>query len=185
MIIGRSTIFTVGGLTFPPWEALDFFSHSMAAKSLREPLGKPPCTRSRVNLKTLRVCLLVLLAVVLPVRGVLAATMLCPSGSPLGAAQGLMSKAHEHMGMDEDSMDGSAAAPLGLHQHSDAWGKPAHQGGFEKCVQCCDFCSITPLVASEPTIATPSSFSVVHFLDLIAQRPNFLSDGQERPPRTI
>jgi hypothetical protein len=113
--------------------------------------------------KTIRIWLLVLLAVLLPVRGAVAAAMLCPPANP----------AHEHAD----------------HQHAehdaDAPGASGHDDGFGKCNLCCDLCSMTPMLSALPSIPTPLNLSSVSFPDLFAPAPSFLSDGQERPPRSI
>jgi len=50
---------------------------------------------------------------------------------------------------------------------------------------CCDFCSVTPLSSEPPSVPMPLNLSGVSFPDLFAPAPSFLSDGQERPPRSI
>lgn len=75
------------------------------------------------------------------------------------------------------------------HQHaendSDAPGAGGHHDGFGKCNLCCDFCSMTLLLSTLPSVPTPLNLSSVSFPDLFAPAPSFLSDGQERPPRSI
>jgi hypothetical protein len=75
------------------------------------------------------------------------------------------------------------------HQHagyaSDAPGTGGHHDGFGKCNLCCDFCSMTPLLSTLPSVPAPPDLSSVSFADLLAPAPSFLSDGQERPPRSI
>jgi len=75
------------------------------------------------------------------------------------------------------------------HQHaeSDAFDAPragGHHDGFGKCNLCCDFCSMTPLLGSLPSVPTPLNLSSVSFPDPFAPAPSFFSDGQERPPRS-
>jgi len=127
--------------------------------------------------KTIRIWLLVLLAVLLPVRGAVAAAMLC---SPANAGD------HSHV-----------SAVAGHHEH-DAHADPRHAGhdtgspagtghhadGSSQCNLCCDFCSMTPLLSTLPSVPPPD-LSSVPFPELCAAAPSFLSEGQERPPRSI
>lgn len=126
-------------------------------------------------MKTLRLCLLVLLAVLLPVRGAIAAAMLCPP-TVAGVAHSGQMPAADHPAAQADDADAGEAGHAGHHPG-------AHEGG--SCNLCCDFCSMTPLPSEPPTVATPTQLSTVAFPDLFAPAPSFLSDGQERPPRSI
>jgi len=125
--------------------------------------------------KTLRIWLVVVFAVLLPVRGALAAAMLCPMMAPASTAA---SSAH-HAAMGHtmpDAMPDHANMP---HGHVAA--QPA---GADNCNLCCDFCSVTPLANSLPTLPTAPEHATLSFPDLRAPAPTFLSDGQERPPRS-
>jgi len=127
------------------------------------------------SLRALRIWLLVLLAVLLPVRGTMAAAMLCAPSMP---AQGEHRIAADH---DHDQADDHA-----IHQHAE----PAHAAhqeashGDAKCNLCCDLCSVTTPLSALPSLPTPQDHSSVSFPDLSAPAPSFLSDGQERPPRS-
>jgi len=89
----------------------------------------------------------------------------------------------------------SDTADHAAHEHADhqhaahdagtAGGSGHHSDGFGKCNVCCDFCSMTPLLSTPASIPTPLNLSSVSFPDLLAPAPSFLSDGQERPPRSI
>lgn len=140
-------------------------------------------------MRTIRIWLLVLLAVLLPVRGAVAAAMLCPPTGAGGPETVLVAGS----GMDHHAMDAVEHAP---HEHADhqmehaendadAPASGGHHDGFGKCNLCCDFCSMTPLLSTLPSIPTPSNLSSVQFPDPFAPAPSFLSDGQERPPRSI
>jgi len=50
---------------------------------------------------------------------------------------------------------------------------------------CSAFCSLVPLVSDTPRLPEPAALSSVKFPDFATPAPSFLSDGQERPPRTI
>ena len=85
----------------------------------------------------------------------------------------------EHV--DHQHADHSA----GAHDAGNSASAGHHAGGFEKCNLCCDFCSITPLLSALPSVPAPRDLSSVSFPALFAPAPSFLSDGQERPPRSI
>lgn len=120
-------------------------------------------------MRTARIWLLVLLAVLLPFRGALGATMLCP---PAMNAAG--HDEHEHA---DHLHAGHEVGP------SAASGHPTD--GLDKCSLCCDFCSMTPLLSTLPSIAKPPNPESVSFPDPLAPVPTFVSEGQERPPRSI
>ena len=136
-------------------------------------------------MKAVRIWLLVLLAVLLPVRGAVAAAMLCPVGST-----GMQSelRVHEHPAGHE-AMD-----PVAAHHHAD--GHHDHDGAghdddgqghatSDKCNTCSAYCSLTPMVSEVPTLPEPVDSAAVKFPDLLSPAPTFLSDGQERPPRSM
>lgn len=138
-------------------------------------------------MKPWRLWLLLLLAVLLPMRVAVAAAMLCPvagsgfqaelagSGHPVGHQALDHARAHDH-----GDAHGDAAADGG-HRHA---GHDAHAGS-DKCDTCSALCSVTPLVSSAPTVAEPLEVPAVGFSEDAAPAPSFLSDGPERPPRTI
>ena len=67
------------------------------------------------------------------------------------------------------------------HDHSGGHDHAASEG----CNACSAYCSLTPLVSNLPTLAEPLDSTAVKFSDLSAPPPSFVSEGQERPPRTI
>jgi hypothetical protein len=146
----------------------------------------------RANLtavKSFRIWLLLLLAVLLPIRGALAAGMLCQvSGFGVqteaqfarhaNAHDNAVSMSHghqhhelssQHQGADHDHAGG------GSHDRSDA---------ADKCNLCSAFCSVTGLVGTGVIVAEPRPVSTV-FPHVYAPPVSFFPDGQERPPRTI
>jgi hypothetical protein len=134
-----------------------------------------------MSMKSVRVWLLVLLALLLPVRGAVAAAMLCPiAGSGVQTEMQVQVSAADHAAheaMHEHEHEHAASqAPSADHEH----GKAA-----DRCNLCSAFCSLTPLVGSVPTVAAPPDLSTTPFPDISAPPPSFLSDGQERPPRSI
>ena len=135
-------------------------------------------------MKHLRVWLMLLLMVVLPVRGAMAAAMLClPQDEaqsqkvmvqPLG---GDSSKSHDH-------------AQHGHGHHSQAEGTQAGQddnvasGTADDCNLCASFCSLTPLTSTAPDLRHPWARAALNPAPSV-NAPSFVSDGEDRPPRTI
>lgn len=115
--------------------------------------------------------------------------MLCPTASEGGPST--VAAATATAAMDHHMMDAAGHEHEHVdHQHAaHGSGMPAssghHADGFGKCNLCCDFCSMTPLLSTLPTIPTPLNLASVSFPDLFAPAPSFVSDGQERPPRSI
>lgn len=128
-------------------------------------------------MKTVRIWLLVLLALLLPIRGAVAAAMLCPSSTAAGHAEGHL---HQHSTDTSEHAHMQQLHATGEHHADD--GKPA--GPSDKCGLCCDLCSVTPLVGSLPGVPVPQALASISFPDLRAAAPSFVSDGQERPPRS-
>ena len=153
-------------------------------------LNGPPLQRcaivraTLINVKAVRIWFLLLLAVLLPVRGAVAAAMLCPVGST-GIQNELRVHGHPmgHEAMDH-SMSQRHAAP---HDHASAGhSDDGHDhAASDKCNACSAYCSLTPLLSSDSTFLEPPDLAAVKFADQSAPPPSFVSDGQERPPRTI
>jgi len=127
---------------------------------------------------------LLLLAVLLPIRGAVAAAMLCPvaeTGSQVELR--LHDRSSGHSAMDESAPIGHVSMhsdhAAGAHHHDDGAGQP------DKCNLCSAFCSVTPLVSNPPAVFAPLDTAAASFPDLSAPAATFLSDGQERPPRII
>lgn len=135
-------------------------------------------------MKSLRLFILVLMAVLLPVRGAVAAAMVCPGGAVPPAASAATGQGHHDMHADtgEHAMDPSShhVADEGVAGSDDA---PCgeHTG---TCPFCASGCSVTPLTSAPPSIASPLPIAAVTFPALSAPVPAFQSDGPERPPRT-
>jgi hypothetical protein len=134
--------------------------------------------------KHLRVLLMLLLMVVLPVRGAMAAAMLC---LPQDGAQsqkvmvqhlgGESAKSHDH-------------AQHGHGHHSQAEDTQAEQdddvasGSADDCNLCASFCSLTPLASTAPDLCHPWAQGALNPAPSVTA-PSFVSDGEDRPPRTI
>jgi len=117
--------------------------------------------------KTLRIWLLVLLAVLLPLRGAVAAAMPCEGIGHHAPAQ----PAHAHHAMH------AAPADHGAPHHDHA--------GVDKCNLCASCCAATPMpMMCSPTVAALDDRAAT-FPALRAAAATFLSAGQERPPRSL
>jgi hypothetical protein len=123
--------------------------------------------------KTVRIWLLLVMAVLLPIRGAVAAAMLCPMAGP-----GTQAEVQAMLAMHEEM--GHAMAHDGHHQ-----GDGRDPGSPDKCNLCAASCCLTPLAASVPTIAAPLDLTAAALPDHSAPPPSFVSSGPERPPRSI
>lgn len=111
-------------------------------------------------MKALRLLVLLLMAMLLPLRGAMAAVVCPMATSPLPV---LMAPAE---------------GDTGCH-HEDA--APAPGDG---CHLCAALCSATPLPVSLPTLAAPTPVGPTRFAELTVPAPSFLRSGPERPPRS-
>lgn len=133
-------------------------------------------------MKLFRVLLLVVLALTLPVRGVMAAAMLCPP--PAGAA------GHGHATRAAASHHEHEHAEGASHHHAKAGTSAAghhHDGvsGTDTCNLCSACCSVPPVRSAAPALPVPYELAGSTFPAYSVPAPSFLSDGQERPPRSI
>jgi len=115
--------------------------------------------------------------VMLPLRGALAAAMLCPGGQPDARAELRMDGHGDHQGHH-----GMTSA----HHHgdengdaSDSSGGAAGHGGHGSAL-CCG-----AALVSADLVVNPSPLPATGFPQLHAPPPSFVLDGQERPPRSI
>lgn len=135
-------------------------------------------------MKTLRLCLLLLLVLLLPIRGAVAAAMMCPPA--VGAAQ-VDVAGHLH-----DTGHGGVQLEHG-HDHAAAHGQAGHGehhgagGGTsqDKCNLCAASCFVTPLVGEAFTAPQPPLEAARVLPQADAAAASFLSGGLERPPRSI
>lgn len=123
-------------------------------------------------MKKFRLFVLMLLAMLLPLRGVSAAALLCeqqPASHAESVAIAVDAHAHDTASMpghDQDSHD---------HSHTD----------FDKGRHCMSSCSAAPLVSALPTVLAPTLAGTTVFPHVAAPAPTFQSEGQDRPPRRI
>src|SRR5215212_1779317 len=134
-------------------------------------------------MKLVRIFFLLLLALLLPIRGAVAAAMLCPVA---GTGSQTEVRVHDHaIGHHEAGSTGDANHSM--HDEHSA-GDDGHDGSasaVEKCQLCSAFCSVPPLVETlSATFKLPDPEAPM-FPDFAARAPSFFSDGPERPPRSI
>ena len=148
----------------------------------------------RANLflvKTIRICLLLLLAMLLPVRGAVAAAMLCPvggSGTQTEVRLDAAASGHHHDAAGPDGAGHRHAVDDGAAAH--AAHDPGHHadaasGQADKCNLCAAFCSVTSMPSDASIALLPQVVSAVRFPAVSAPTPSFVSGGPERPPRSI
>lgn len=133
-------------------------------------------------MKNARFWLLLLLAALLPIRSAIATAMLCPPAGVGPQTAGVSMNHHGHHGSME------AAGSHG-HEHAETGHGAAHDGSAlttqDECNLCTAFCSVTPLVGPSPIAFMPHDPTSTAFPAFSAPAPSFLSDGQERPPRSL
>jgi hypothetical protein len=135
-------------------------------------------------MKLVRIFFLLLLAVLLPIRGAVAAAMLCPVG---GTGSQTEVRVHDHS-IGHHQMDQVAEPDHSMrdHDHGSAVdASEASDGAPDKCDLCSAYCSVLPLVGSLPTTFVLPEVAATTFPALSVRAPSFVSDGPERPPRSI
>jgi hypothetical protein len=133
--------------------------------------------------KHLRIIVLVMLSILLPIRGAVAATMLCPDGGGTGTAAVVAGDDHDMRADHQMHADHSSA-----HHHASEEAPNAETTSADHpatCHFCASGCCMASIVGTMPSLGEPNLTSSVIFPALTARIPAFQSDGQERPPRTI
>lgn len=131
----------------------------------------------------LRAFILVLLTVLLPVRGAVAAAMLCPGGMQTSSPAAATVIAHHdaHGGHVVDAQP--SVSRDHAHEHfSDETSSDSHVGA---CPFCSGGCCVTPLAFGPPSVQGPLLSASAAFPPLTARVPAHDPDGRDRPPRTI
>jgi hypothetical protein len=148
--------------------------------------------------KSFRPWFVLLLALLLPIRGAMAAAMLCPpagvgtqgevriDGHAIGhhAAFGNGPR-HDHAAHDHAAHGHGTHANQPVDGSVDAQPGSATDKQADECGLCSAFCSVTSLVSSVLTVQAPSLVELTVFPTLSAPAPSFFSDGQDRPPRSV
>lgn len=133
-------------------------------------------------MKPLRVWLLLLLALLLPVRGALALAMQCSTPGALVQVQAQPASGHEHHASGVEHDHHVAADPT-AHPGDSGKSTHDHAGVADKCNLCAASCAATGLLGAPRTLAEERP-APTNFPRLDAPPPNFVSGGQERPPRS-
>lgn len=133
--------------------------------------------------KLLRVWLLVLMAVLLPLRGALAAAMMCPVAGTGVQTEILMAEqahdhGHSHSHAASGDHHGAEVKPQAVDHHDFA----SVDDPSDKCNLCSAFCSVTGMVSGTATTAEPQSVAAV-FPHLYAPPSSFVPDGLKGPGR--
>jgi len=139
--------------------------------------------------KIVRVWLVVLLVLLLPVRGAVAAGMLCEAEAQHGGSALALQAAAAH-GHDHDHA--LAHAHGHGHEHAQHHAEAGHEAaghgvaaGGDACSLCAGCCSAAGMVSTLPTVAVADVARAIHFPCLSADAPSFIAAGLERPPRSI
>ncbi len=124
------------------------------------------------------------MAVLLPLRGALAAAMMCPvAGTGVQTEVVLAEQAHDHGHSHAQGTDDHQAQPEAGSHHADHHDFAAGDSA-DKCNLCSAFCSVTGMVSGFATTAEPQTVAAT-FPHLYAPPPSFVPDGLKRPPRSI
>lgn len=139
-------------------------------------------------MKSVRFLVLVLLAALLPFRGAVAEVLLC-AGHAGHAAMAATSPDHAaHQATASVAQPDCEPAVLDQAQEHDSEQTGNHHGApgaVAKCNTCTASCSMSPLVGETPVIPAPVRHPDRHASIHDAPAPSHLTDGQERPPRSI
>ena len=130
-------------------------------------------------MRLFRIFVLLLVCVLLPFRGAVAATMLC--AEPGQTNEVAAEVGHAHHGMHGDDVDDHAD-----QRHADK-GVPTVDYGAksDSCHICASGCHAAAMVMELPSAPDAMPVASVVFPALNAPAPDFQSEGQDRPPRAI
>ena len=123
--------------------------------------------------------------VLLPIRGAVAASMLCEMGpghhdSVTEAKSFATAPAHLEHG------DGHIGHTHALPSEGDSAGGAGSSSGSDSCNLCATCCSVTAVLLSSPADPAPRASASVSYPSFFsAAAPSFISGGLERPPRSI
>lgn len=150
-------------------------------------------------MKTVRVLLLVVLAMLLPLRGALAEVAHCVGmpdtastaaalASPEARSVPDADAGHEHENEHEHHGDHPAQPDAVMVADAGTAAPAAHDhvaGSVDKCHLCTASCASTPFMSAPPTVAEPMPVAGARYPSLTAPAPSHPSEGQERPPRSV
>jgi uncharacterized protein involved in copper resistance len=129
--------------------------------------------------KSLRLFLLLLMAVLLPLRSAIAAAVPCAGLEHSVPAMHVHAMAAGHAAA---ALPGQSQQPTSV-QHA----APQHHehAASDKCSLCASCCSATPMPATFSFSVAAPERRAANFPALDASSPTFLSEGPERPPRSV
>jgi len=134
--------------------------------------------------KNLRTFILILMAVLLPVRGAVAAAMLCSGEASVIVVVEAAANDHCHPLAGHPMVAHHSASDDPAQDHaSDDPSSDAHQPSCQFCAG--GGCFVTPLAFPPPSVASPFVITSAAFPALIPRIPDHHPGGQDRPPRTI
>lgn len=128
------------------------------------------------SLRVWRIWLLLLMAVLLPLRGAIAAAMLCPGAMPARSAS---AQATEPPPCHGEAMD-ATSPPSADHAALNAHGAAAPEG----CNLCAAYCSLTPMPHEPLGVAEPPGLAHSHAPAPAERTARYVCGGQDRPPRS-
>lgn len=135
-------------------------------------------------MKHLRTFILILLAVLLPIRGAVAAAMLCPGEAATIGTTAVAEQGHHDMHTGHNMDEHYTATHDHSHGHpSDGSSSGAHPPACQFCAG--GGCCVTPLAFAPPSVASPMLIASAAFPVLTARVTVYYPDGQDPPPRTI
>jgi uncharacterized protein involved in copper resistance len=149
------------------------------------------------TVKLFRVLVLLLLVLLLPVRGVVASTMVCAGMDQTG---GLVATAgHAHQGLHGADADASNAhhpdqslAHSDHHAHDPADNAMDHAADSapegatsDTCHLCASGCGVAALLTAFPGPLGAAPAALTRFPGVAMPPLDFQLDGQDRPPRTL
>jgi len=132
--------------------------------------------------KSIRILVLLLVAFLLPLRGAVAASMLCTEGSGTPVTTVAPHADHDlHGAHSAHAEHADHAGTVDSHAPTDDPTSADHSG---TCHVCATGCSAAPFATAPPSLDGPMLTASVTFPALAAPAPAFHCEGQERPPRT-
>ena len=136
------------------------------------------------SVKSLRFWLLVVLTVLLPLRGALAAALMCPvAGTGVQSEVRLTQQSHEP-GHPHEAVHDAAAQHVHADVTTDHHDQSSAGDPVDRCNLCSAFCSVVGMLSEPHSVAEPQDVATI-FPQRHAPPSTFFRDGQERPPRTI
>jgi hypothetical protein len=128
----------------------------------------------------LKACLLLFVMLMLPLRGAMAGMgLLCEHApQPMQAAAQHAGHDHARHGVQHAAEDTRLVSAFAHHDHGD-------RSAPDTCNLCTSVCSTPPLASGAVQLPAPLDGGRPHFPPVDVARLSYVTDGLERPPRTI